>query len=168
VRRRFRVFKNIIAGVMALLAMGIVGAETYRYSCSPPVAFIPFLWPIYGGSLESDYCSVSWHYQRRFAGMWVYRTVAKWPQAPSVRWEIDRGDFRFRIWKRPIGVEFYMPPLYYLIILLPYPLLVSVRFVKWRRTRLRFQRGFCQSCGYDLTGNESGRCPECGTEVIAI
>jgi hypothetical protein len=26
-------------------------------------------------------------------------------------------------------------------------------------------RGHCQECGYDLTGNESGRCPECGTEV---
>jgi len=23
----------------------------------------------------------------------------------------------------------------------------------------------CQSCGYDLTGNESGVCPECGTAV---
>jgi hypothetical protein len=28
------------------------------------------------------------------------------------------------------------------------------------------QRGlFCPKCGYDLTGNESGRCPECGTGV---
>ena len=25
--------------------------------------------------------------------------------------------------------------------------------------------GFCQSCGYNLTGNVSGRCPECGTKV---
>lgn len=23
--------------------------------------------------------------------------------------------------------------------------------------------GFCRKCGYDLTGNASGRCPECGT-----
>lgn len=23
--------------------------------------------------------------------------------------------------------------------------------------------GFCAKCGYDLTGNQSGRCPECGT-----
>jgi hypothetical protein len=27
--------------------------------------------------------------------------------------------------------------------------------------------GRCQKCGYDLTGNVSGRCPECGTEVGA-
>ena len=25
----------------------------------------------------------------------------------------------------------------------------------------------CSRCGYDLTGNESGVCPECGTEVEA-
>jgi hypothetical protein len=25
--------------------------------------------------------------------------------------------------------------------------------------------GHCQTCGYDLTGNTSGRCPECGTET---
>lgn len=23
----------------------------------------------------------------------------------------------------------------------------------------------CRKCGYDLTGNESGTCPECGTEA---
>ncbi len=27
--------------------------------------------------------------------------------------------------------------------------------------RQRYPRGHCQGCGYDLTGNESGVCPEC-------
>lgn len=26
----------------------------------------------------------------------------------------------------------------------------------------RWKRGRCRFCGYDLTGNRSGRCPECG------
>lgn len=26
---------------------------------------------------------------------------------------------------------------------------------------------YCRSCGYDLTGNTSGRCPECGLEILA-
>jgi hypothetical protein len=26
------------------------------------------------------------------------------------------------------------------------------------------QAGFCEKCGYNLTGNVSGRCSECGTE----
>lgn len=34
--------------------------------------------------------------------------------------------------------------------------------------RQRFQRpGCCSKCGYDLTGNVSGRCPECGERIVA-
>jgi hypothetical protein len=35
-------------------------------------------------------------------------------------------------------------------------------FVRRRRRR----RGLCLRCGYDLRGNESGRCSECGAEVV--
>ncbi len=31
--------------------------------------------------------------------------------------------------------------------------------------RTQYARGYCQSCGYSLTGNVSGVCPECGTRV---
>lgn len=33
----------------------------------------------------------------------------------------------------------------------------------WITDRSRPPSGHCQKCGYDLTGNISGRCPECGT-----
>ena len=33
----------------------------------------------------------------------------------------------------------------------------------WRVDR-RVPPGHCRRCGYDLTGNVSGRCPECGAE----
>lgn len=35
------------------------------------------------------------------------------------------------------------------------------------RNNLVFTGGHrpCRACGYDLTGNQSGRCPECGTDV---
>lgn len=40
----------------------------------------------------------------------------------------------------------------------------SLFVILWR-TRRKYSKGHCQRCGYDLTGNESGRCPECNTIV---
>lgn len=34
--------------------------------------------------------------------------------------------------------------------------------ILWRLDRPRVVPGHCSVCGYDLTGNTSGRCPECG------
>jgi hypothetical protein len=33
----------------------------------------------------------------------------------------------------------------------------------WKRCRRRRRPGHCRRCGYDLTGNVSGVCPECGS-----
>ncbi|MCH8243527.1 MAG: hypothetical protein IH897_13095 [Planctomycetes bacterium] len=46
-------------------------------------------------------------------------------------------------------------------------LVVAVGFptaILWWRDR-RLKAGFCKVCKYDLTGNVSGTCPECGTAV---
>lgn len=43
---------------------------------------------------------------------------------------------------------------------LPLLLLAALLTVVWRHCR---DRGGCVGCGYDLTGNVSGVCPECGT-----
>lgn len=41
-----------------------------------------------------------------------------------------------------------------------------IRLVRNRLRHLRrCRRGWCLKCGYDLQGNTSGRCPECGTAV---
>ena len=37
------------------------------------------------------------------------------------------------------------------------------RFHRRRRAHARTGAGRCPRCGYDLTGNTSGTCPECGT-----
>ena len=37
-------------------------------------------------------------------------------------------------------------------------------YVVWRRVRPP-EPGHCRECGYDLTGNESGTCPECGNRI---
>ncbi len=48
---------------------------------------------------------------------------------------------------------------------LTYPLCVLVRGLLGLRRRHRC--GVCTRCGYDLTGNVSGVCPECGTAIEA-
>lgn len=46
------------------------------------------------------------------------------------------------------------------LLLAVWPSLALVRGVRrWRRRR---RKGFCVKCGYNLTGNVSGICPECG------
>jgi hypothetical protein len=49
----------------------------------------------------------------------------------------------------------------------PAALLPAGRLVSSVRRRLRRRRCACGSCGYDLTGNVSGVCPECGDKVGA-
>ena len=46
------------------------------------------------------------------------------------------------------------------IVSLAYPVLIATRISERRRRR---RRGCCVNCGYDLTGNVSGTCSECGS-----
>ena len=61
------------------------------------------------------------------------------------------------------GGRFLRVPLLYLFILFAVlPCIWTWRTVRaWRR----HPPGHCQSCGYNLTGNTSGVCPECGIDL---
>jgi len=52
---------------------------------------------------------------------------------------------------------------------IPVVLLLAVPAVMFVRAMMRClmfaKPGTCYRCGYDLTGNESGRCPECGNSI---
>lgn len=49
---------------------------------------------------------------------------------------------------------------------LPFAAAAALTVVLWRRDNAPAS-GHCR-CGYDLTGNVSGRCPECGREAMCI
>jgi hypothetical protein len=55
--------------------------------------------------------------------------------------------------------ELYFP-LWLLFLLVAIP----TGFLFWRDYR-RIPEGHCQACGYNLTGNTSGICPECGETI---
>jgi len=67
---------------------------------------------------------------------------------------IRRPDGRYvMMWS--LSVPFWVP----LLLLSVYPGTQAALLLRRRR---RHRPGHCQHCGYDLTGNVSGRCPECG------
>jgi hypothetical protein len=57
------------------------------------------------------------------------------------------------------GVHLAAPAWFLVAVLSPYP---GIIFVRWWRRRRRAKRGQCLECGYNLTANVSGVCPECG------
>ena len=59
-------------------------------------------------------------------------------------------------WVRFKGMTIIVVPLWLLLTTSAIPTALL-----WYRDR-RLPKGHCQDCGYDLTGNESGICPECG------
>ena len=46
--------------------------------------------------------------------------------------------------------------------------LISALVAIWRAPKPRVDWRFCERCGYDLRGNTSGRCPECGLIVPCV
>jgi len=101
-----------------------------------------------------------------------------WEFAPLHSWYST--DIRFQITERPT-ISFRLPNfvtipptnwpgLLIKRLLIPHwltNLLVwSPFFILWRKSR-KPAPGHCQGCGYDLTGNQSGRCPECDRRVDA-
>ncbi|HSZ58993.1 MAG TPA: hypothetical protein VK797_25355 [Tepidisphaeraceae bacterium] len=53
-------------------------------------------------------------------------------------------------------------------VLVPYPLVLLLSAVLpfcWLARRRPYRNGDCRGCGYSLTGNTRGICPECGSAV---
>ncbi len=59
---------------------------------------------------------------------------------------------------RGVGFPIWFP----VAVFAAYPIIAFIRGPLRRRRRRR--KGLCVPCGYNLTGNESGVCPECGRE----
>ena len=62
---------------------------------------------------------------------------------------------------RFLNRRLFMPPWVPVVLFATYPTLAFIRGPLRRYSRRR--KGWCVKCGYDLTGNVSGVCPECGS-----
>jgi hypothetical protein len=83
-----------------------------------------------------------------------WREAAQWPGASNGY--VARGNQLVLY-----GTSYYLP------VWIPLALLLIPTVLLWLADIRRPGPGHCQSCGYNLTGNTSGRCPECGTPVAA-
>ena len=79
-------------------------------------------------------------------------SVSGWMPGPDLAFLPERGF-------TSLGTPRYFVPMW-----IPFLALAIPTYILWRRDR-RKPEGCCQQCGYDLTGNESGVCPECGTKI---
>jgi len=76
----------------------------------------------------------------------------------------------FRVYWRPMRIapqwpRLSDPRLGFVPLWIPTVVLAIATAFLWRLDRRRTPPGHCQKCGYNLTGNVSGVCPECGTEI---
>ena len=103
---------------------------------------------------------------------WRY-TVMDAPSPRKLYWAV------FGFWRDDVDLEFppeMRPPTYVLaericipcwapfLVFAPWPTIAFIRgpLRRWRRRR----RGLCLDCSYDLTGNLSGVCSECGKTIV--
>lgn len=76
------------------------------------------------------------------------------------KWGWDEDEYFFNRWPswhvRRFSLSLWLPMLLFSI----YPLIVVTQY--FVREQRRSMAHVCWTCGYNLRGNESGRCPECG------
>ena len=82
-----------------------------------------------------------------FGGIGPVGPLLWWP-----RFEFNRSQGLPNDWSMGIALPLWIP----------FVLLAIPTAVLWYRDRRRHPPGHCKSCGYDLTGNVSGVCSECG------
>lgn len=94
---------------------------------------------------------------------------------PGLKWSIERLERSAIVWmpkyeeatfdaSRPRRVHGSYEDLW-IPLWIPLVLIAVASVLLWWLDRWRPLPGHCRKCGYDLTGNVSGRCPECGQTV---
>jgi hypothetical protein len=80
-------------------------------------------------------------------------TVVEWHPSLNLTWWW---------WSRPFGP---IPGTICIPLWIPFLLVVIPTMALWRMDRRVVPPGHCRNCGYNLTGNVSGVCPECGEKA---
>lgn len=152
--------------IIVVLTLGavLVGILTIALFFRPfPPGPNVYPWAVEAGIVDSDKLHYNWEYGRIRETFWFFRALRPHERHPSYStvkypgvWITKSDACQCIVW---IWV-----PLAITAMFAAYPTIAFIRgpLRRWRRRK----KGLCLNCGYDLTGNESGVCPECGTEKV--
>ena len=103
---------------------------------------------------------VGFHRMDKGSGTGIHLSISRLKQYTR-----PRSLIRIQWWVGPVGKTTITVP-WWLVTpaCAAYPAIALIR-APLRRRRRRRLKGLCLACGYDLTGNVSGRCPECGAKT---
>lgn len=116
------------------------------------------------------YSSGKWAVGVTYGSVVVYHYNAPPSWVGQDGWRIGPAVYVLRLWTekwtstygspgRPMTMTARWYPTWMFLLAAMIPTVLA-----WRRQREPL-RGHCRKCGYDLTGNVTGRCPECGTKI---
>ena len=169
-----RLMINGVIGLSLVLCapVMVLWAHSYWYQCSLiRTGSHPLQIGSYGGNVHLSY-------HRGSANIWPgIMTVL-----PLSQWDVEhkflKPEYRYEYetptvmdydwyaygfgaqWGGPYGGSYAIrfPHWFLAMLLMVLPVLVV-------RKRLKVRAGHCRNCDYDLTGNQTGQCPECGAKT---
>ncbi|GMU81967.1 MAG: hypothetical protein AMXMBFR47_18380 [Planctomycetota bacterium] len=148
--RRLRNYKWVGTGFAAmLLALGVVSmffqlsVSVWKLNSTLGVGALSLAWPIAPHAPRAQ--SYGWLTPRDY-----------WALAANMQ----KPGFSQRTLAPGLGYSRIDIPLW-----LPLSLIAIPTLWLWRRDSTGVRPGCCRQCGYDLTGNVSGKCPECGASA---
>lgn len=133
------------------------GAIDARYKCVNPGKTINYAY-------RGRFLGISWERRDDIIthGRWYIPGSRFWPYVghgylPPPDAKLSPASYR-REYR--VHIPYWIP-----FVLCSIPLLIIVG-INRGRCYYRKIHGLCISCGYNLTGNQSGGCPECGTKIL--
>ena len=86
------------------------------------------------------------------------------------QWNYSGSTVKNRVFPLPgIAMDTVVVPFWLILLgVIPPWLFLERDACRVRRRQRRIGKGWCASCCYDLQGNESGNCPECGEAAVRL
>lgn len=149
---------GLAAGVLTCMADGVRTAD-------PGERHRVRLWLIHPFAVIWWTETSSWRAMELYLDDGNPQRQSAWPNSPASSFEL-LGIYSMERYED--GIHWYcertlrFKPLHWTPLLLAGPIYVIGRRLQRHRRR---KRGLCLDCGYNLAGNTTGRCPECGNTV---